>query len=311
MVRLVIAIVLGGIIYLVLPYLYVPSTIRKSVMALVPVTQKVAQPFLLDKGKWGAWWPGGAASASGDGYLYNGRSFTARHIYLTGADVLIDHEGDTSSCMLSMIPFGTDSIKITWDYQLQTSLNPIKRRRQQGDAKSLQADMTNVLQQMASFLSDEQNIYHIQVTRSTITDTLLVMTRQTLNQEPTQATIYGLIHQLQQYINKAGAQAINPPMLHVRKTDSSQVEVMVALPVNKVVNSAGAFAFKRMVPGHVLVTEITGGAGTVRNSFQQLEKYAVDHRLESPAIPFESLVTDRIQQPDSSKWITKIYYPVF
>ena len=29
----------------------------------------------------------------------------------------------------------------------------------------------------------------------------------------------------------------------------------------------------------------------------------------SPAIPFESLITNRLEEPDTSKWVTKIYYP--
>ena len=36
-----------------------------------------------------------------------------------------------------------------------------------------------------------------------------------------------------------------------------------------------------------------------------------DNALSSPAIPFESLVTNRMQEPDTSKWVTKIYYPGF
>ncbi|WP_315818596.1 hypothetical protein [Paraflavitalea speifideaquila] len=221
----------------------------------------------MDNSKWAGWWPGGQASITGDAYHLNGRIFKARHIYLTGVDMLVDHEGDTSSGMLSMMPYGNDSIKISWDYQLQSSLNPIKRRGQLREAKKLQMDMTNLLQQMAYFLSDEQNIYQIRVTRSKITDSLLVMTRQTLNQEPDEANIYRLINQLQQYINKAGAQVTNPPMVHLRKTGGTQVEVMVGLPVNKVINSTDRFAFKRMVPGNALVTEINGGQALYAMAF--------------------------------------------
>jgi hypothetical protein len=41
-----------------------------------------------------------------------------------------------------------------------------------------------------------------------------------------------------------------------------------------------------------------------------MELYISDHERVPPAIPFLSLVTNRMLEPDSSKWITLIYYPV-
>jgi hypothetical protein len=41
-----------------------------------------------------------------------------------------------------------------------------------------------------------------------------------------------------------------------------------------------------------------------------VQKYKDDYQRVSPAIPFYSLITDRLKEPDSSKWITKIYFPV-
>jgi hypothetical protein len=99
-------------------------------------------------------------------------------------------------------------------------------------------------------------------------------------------------------------------MLHIT-SDSGYFETMVAIPVNKVVPPKDNFLFKRMVPGKILVTEVTGGRYTTAHALKQLENYLEDNELQSPAIPFESLVTDRSRQPDTSKWVTKIYYPVY
>jgi hypothetical protein len=35
-----------------------------------------------------------------------------------------------------------------------------------------------------------------------------------------------------------------------------------------------------------------------------------DHQRVAPAIPFQSLVTDRTKQPDTSKWVTRLYWPI-
>ncbi len=64
--------------------------------------------------------------------------------------------------------------------------------------------MAVILQQLASFPGDEQNTYGIKVTRTTVTDTLLLTTKATLNHEPDAASVYGLINQLQQYATQEG-----------------------------------------------------------------------------------------------------------
>lgn len=312
--RLLIALIMGIVIVLVLPYLYIPSTIRKSMLAIIPANQKTAQTFLLDDSRWEAWWPA-SNTATPDSvagtYYYNGHSFKAGKKYLSGVDLVTDYNTDSLKSVWNIIPMGMDSVKILWEYELETSNNPIKRMGQRRDTRQLQMDMAVILQQLASFLSDEQNTYGIKVDRTTVTDTLLVTTKATFAHEPDAAAVYGLINQLQQYVTKAGATATNPPMLNRRKIDSTHTEVMVALPVNKALKSSGNIVFKNMVRGNLLTTEVQGGPGTVNNALRQLENYLVDHSYESPAMHFESLVTDRIQQADTSKWVTRIYYPVF
>jgi hypothetical protein len=77
-----------------------------------------------------------------------------------------------------------------------------------------------------------------------------------------------------------------------------------------VVPENGAVLFRRMVPGNILVTEVTGGQATVDDGFRQLEFFLSEHSLTSPGMPFQSLVTDRLAEKDTSKWITKLYYPI-
>ena len=86
---------------------------------------------------------------------------------------------------------------------------------------------------------------------------------------------------------------------------------MVAIPINKVIPENEKFVSKRMVPGKILVAQVRGGTYTTAAALRKLEIYMDDNRLSSPAIPFESLLTNRIEEPDTTKWITKIYYPIY
>jgi hypothetical protein len=66
-----------------------------------------------------------------------------------------------------------------------------------------------------------------------------------------------------------------------------------------------------MVLGNILEAEVRGGEAAVQNGIEELENYKEDHEKTSPAIPFQLLVSDRSKEPDTAKWITRLYYPVF
>ena len=99
-------------------------------------------------------------------------------------------------------------------------------------------------------------------------------------------------------------------MLHVWM-DSGLYKTQVAVPVNVVIPQNKLYLIKRMVPGKILVGQVTGGTYTAAEAIKQMGIFMSDNNFSSPAIPFESLVTNRMQEPDTSRWVTKIYYPVF
>ena len=86
---------------------------------------------------------------------------------------------------------------------------------------------------------------------------------------------------------------------------------MVAIPVDRVLQDTKNIVFKRMVPGNILIGEVKGGKCRVAESMHQMENYVNDYKRSAPAIPFESLVTDRMVQKDTTEWVTRIYYPVY
>ena len=56
--------------------------------------------------------------------------------------------------------------------------------------------------------------------------------------------------------------------------------------------------------------EVTGGQKEIEEAQKQMELYITDYQRSIIAIPFQMLITDRTREPDSSKWITRIYFPV-
>jgi len=65
-----------------------------------------------------------------------------------------------------------------------------------------------------------------------------------------------------------------------------------------------------MKGGNILTGEVTGGQEQIEQAQKQMELYISDYQRSIIAIPFQMLITDRTKEPDSTKWVTRIYYPV-
>jgi hypothetical protein len=98
-------------------------------------------------------------------------------------------------------------------------------------------------------------------------------------------------------------------MVNITPYDSNY-ELMVALPTNLKINNKDDIFFKRMIPGNFLVTEVKGGDYKINQARNALKIYLDDYKKMAMAIPFQSLISDRRREPDSTNWITKVYYPV-
>jgi hypothetical protein len=99
-------------------------------------------------------------------------------------------------------------------------------------------------------------------------------------------------------------------VLNVRILKADSFETQVAIPTSQLLKNDGAIFSRKMVPGNFLSALVRGGEYSIRESMQQLDFFLKDHGKIQVARPFEQLVTDRIIEPDTSKWITRIYMPV-
>ena len=120
-----------------------------------------------------------------------------------------------------------------------------------------------------------------------------------------------MISDLKGYIRTQQAMETGFPMLNVTTSDSIHYLTRVALPVNRELPTAGDIVYKRMLGrGNILVTEVKGGPGRIKEAFGQMKIYMEDYQRSGVAIPFQSIITDRSKEPDTSKWVTKVYFPV-
>jgi hypothetical protein len=59
-----------------------------------------------------------------------------------------------------------------------------------------------------------------------------------------------------------------------------------------------------------MTADIRGGAYTVDEGMRQLELFIQEYNRTKVATGFQILITDRKNEPDTTKWITKIKIPI-
>jgi hypothetical protein len=296
------------ILLIVSAYVFIPSVIEISRTVVTAGNTSAVYRKLNDEKTWARVID--SANVSGENINYDGFSFKINKGIFDDISIQLLHGSDTINTLFKCLYIKLDSTGFKWTTQITTSSNPLRRIQQFFIANKVPALFDDVLNRLQSYTSVQENIYGNTITMQKVTDTSLMTTKAIYKKYPSDSEVYALLQKVHDAI--AGkVKETNPPMMHVQALSDSSYELMVAIPVERGLNDIGDIRFKQMIPGRILVSEIHGGHKTVEQAFKMMDLYLIDHRYNQPAIPFASLVTNRLNEPDTGKWITKIYYPVY
>ncbi|HEY6083100.1 MAG TPA: hypothetical protein VIU45_06550 [Chitinophagaceae bacterium] len=282
-------------------YFFIPGKINITDYTAVNATANGTYRVLSDTGKWAGWWPKDL----------NNYTYTLSEKLYNAIKVSIRNNTTQFSSKIGILPLPGDSALLQWESTLTTGFNPFKRLIRYRQAIQVKNNMTVILKRLQFFLNKNENIYGYPIRQVIVKDSFLLFIAKTLPHYPRTNEIYVLIGQLQHYASKHGATNTNYPMLNIRPLDNHLFETRVAIPVSRQLENDGAIISKRLVTGgNMIVTTITGGTLPAHEALAALKTYIHDYQKVILAIPFESLVTNRLQEPDSARWITMVCYPI-
>lgn len=292
-------------------YFFIPSSITVQAHQSMRAPSIRISAFIENQQQWKKWWPVSSTNGPEQQFKFNNNNYSLGRKTENVIEILARIGDSTLSSRMLIAAISTDSTVIDWSVSLNSNHNPVKKFRNYLNSKKINADFQVILNALKAYVEKQENVYGMQIVRERVKDTVLVATRSVFPHYPNTGEVYAMVAKLKSYIESEKASETNFPMLHVVKSDSSSYETMVAIPTNRPLPGKGAIELKRMVPGFILRGEVKGGPYTTIYGLEQLENYRYDNRYVSPAIPFALLVTDRSKEPDTAKWITRLYYPVF
>lgn len=298
-------------------YIFIPSTIRVSGSVIIEGPSKALIREEYEKGDWSKWWTGkisGGGKTGGVGTVYqlNGFTYTIRDRKYNSLDIDISDGETTSQSSMLFVANTVSSAEVIWTTAISTSANPLSRFSRWRHASRVQSAISKVLKMMQASRADDVKVYGLRINRENLKDTLLMSTYIMTTHYPGKDTVYQLIDQIRNHGKKYGVRELGKPMLNISyKAGTDSLLVRVAIPVDKRIPSSGNMSYKLMPPNvQMLTATVTGGAYAAETGMQTVDHYATDHLYTPPAIPYFILETDRRTEADSTKWVTRIFYPI-
>jgi len=296
-------------------FIFIPAQLTVSKISLMKANSNATMRILNNETEWNKWWPGKKAEKntflkkqypSFDGYTYQ----ITNRLY-NAVEVNMKSEKDVYKAKVVIIPF-SDSIAVQWQTGLFTGNNPVTRILQYRRAVKIRNNLTVILDSLKAFNENTARLYRFNIRLTTLKDTALITTKTTTDFFPSTTDIYRMINTLKKYIADNRAKETNFPMLNITKLDSIHYITMTAIATDRSLPEKGNISPKRFLAykNKIIAAEVKGGQATIKQAYNEIATYMNDYQLSSAVIPFEYLITDRLKEPDSSKWITKIYMPI-
>ena len=298
---------------LTLNYLLIPNTIVILKSTSLPAQKEAVIRIFINENNWTKLLSENNKNNVPDSatkFLFNNNTFQIDYKTYSSVFISTVNSKDHIKTILSISPGRKDSTMISWQANVTTSLNPIKRFNTYKDAVDLGKDLQKMLDILKEHYSTTQNIYGLMINKQHVKDSLLMFRSLNSKGIPSTSIIYSQINELKKYVTQYGANITGNPMLNITTNDSTNYLVKIALPIDKQLPENKEIYFRKMLGmGNILKATVTGGNGSINNAFTAMDNFIHDNHLVSPAIPFQSLVNDRIAIPDSNKWVTNIYFP--
>ena len=267
---------------------FFPFAVSRTVSCMSALS--AANRCFHDTSRWAEWWP----KSSGITYKIVGVTYSEVKVSVGLAD------GTQAAGVFRIAPLNGDSII----FQGECHLSGYHRRAELGRR------MEAVVDSFGNFVQDTKNVYGVNFHRSMSHDSTLIAIVSEFAAYPGTDVVYRKIDSLKAYIAAERAEATGFPWLNVTRMADGMYKMTVAMPTNRRLPGKGSIVSQRFVPWKMIEGDVYGGPYAVEKALRQMQLYKLDYIMTIVAMPYQYLMIDRRQQPDTTKWVTRVCAPI-
>jgi len=308
----IILLIVPLILIFIIVYIAIPSQILISNSVGAHVNISGITRNISEENNWKQWWPGTVKDSENKmNFLLDSYQFKLNKVLYNALEININKGEKTDSSLLQFFAIQNDSIRMVWSTKISTGNNPFSKINAYFKSREIKSKMTAILNAIQQNARNLKNIYGVSIETETRPEQFLVSTKKEFSSIPSTQDIYKIINDIRTYIINTKGEVDSFPMVNILTLDSTHFVAQVAVPIKNPIPGNATFSIKNM-PNYAkfLVAEIKGGKGSIEFAQKSFKFFIADYQKTVMASPFQLLVTDRSKQTDSSKWITRIFYPI-
>lgn len=116
--------------------------------------------------------------------------------------------------------------------------------------------------------------------------------------------------EVQAALRRAGVAPVGPPFARYFEYSPARVDLEAGFPVATPVSGDGRVMPGELPAGRIAQAWHAGGYDTVAETYSRLETWIREHGHALAGPPWEVYLTDPTSEPDSSRWMTQILWPI-
>ena len=301
-------IIIGLLVIILITGLFIPKVYESNTTKNIDIAPEAAFRIFGNYQKT-AWWPGSKKADSI--FVFNDHEFYMKNYLINSINLHTKYNTIHVDYTFSILQANNIQTQLINVVAYQLSANPLLRVWQYFQLNGTKKILDNVFDSCANYFANPEKVYELKIEHQKVKDSALISVADAFDHYPSTRDIYKQVNEIKDYIKQKNGKEVNYPFLNIRQLDSLHWESMVAIATEKQLPATARYKVKKMVLGNILFAIAKGGLWSIQKSEKQLFYYVNDYRKSSPAIPFQSLITDRSAEPDTNKWQTGLYYPVF
>lgn len=130
------------------------------------------------------------------------------------------------------------------------------------------------------------------------------------NMEQMETAMGDAFGKIMQEVGRSGVQMAGPPIAIWYEWESDIFDFDNAVPIANPITVPDGFQLIKTYSGKVITATHTGNYNTTHFTWAKVEAYIKEIGLETNGAPWEQYISDPGSEPDPSKWITNLYWPV-
>lgn len=314
-------------VIVVLIGLFLPSKIHVERSLTIKAPQKLLFEQVNNLHNWENWSPwhridtsmkleySGPLTGTGAVYSWSSENKNAGNGKLT---ILFSKPYDSISTKMDFMEQGTakgyylfqntdGGTKVIWGFSSNMGKNPFYKYIGLFMKKYIRDDFEKGLKNLDSIAT---NLPQYVVEIINLKEYPYMSIKQKCNWDAVSAVMTNSYDKLMKYIQTAGAEMSGPPFVIYHKMEEGTIDIEMGIPTSKELMSKGTILTGTQNQSVAASTDYYGFYDNIGEAHGVVQDWIIKMELEPAGVPMEVYVSDPSSETDTTKWLTRIYYPV-